>query len=642
MESRITTPVISEFEIVKQMLTAHIDLLRQHLIYLMKVKNGKVLEDDIYEYLKDLLGFRVPDNGKFKADYLPIMLQSLKNKMAIFLKLSEIAKHDNQEVAISALYLALESELAIAKHQEKVTKSIATIESKMQNILSNADSISSLMSSLKPLLPESHAKLAEIIYVKPKSTKEYAKKEDKTHFTFSAGFVFDWNKAFFNLQKIANRSTVEIAPSKQKNKDDHFKETVDWIEENRKEANQEKQTILDNLQAFMELVPKFESRRQANSRFQAVSDTAHFDLLVENVLFYYEINPIMKNTEKFFTEGEKILEIHKQLEKNYNIARRNILAKTRSFNRMADLLTQSIKNIFQKQKWQAHKETFDRLLKEIENIKEDITIQLTAWPEKKPAEWTDELIDQKLNEFKALSKEFKKRLASIETEYFSIREQVEAVKQEVPEPQSSPYIPPPAVSTARDLYLKEREKIDREYKQTVEQRRQEKAQAEKMQELKKKDEKPVGPIVVYKNLDVEQRLLGMSDQNFQFLLNLFNFEKGIKYSSVCNLIKNQLDGEIEEIGCGSSHKRIRIAKYFVEVISRADEQDMPSTDNVAVGGFFRPHGSAHQPGVMSRFNMELVVSTFIKAGITIDILNQIKQKRALSEGTSPERAMVLK
>jgi hypothetical protein len=106
-------------------------------------------------------------------------------------------------------------------------------------------------------------------------------------------------------------------------------------------------------------------------------------------------------------------------------------------------------------------------------------------------------------------------------------------------------------------------------------------------------------------------------------------------------IVSQLDGEVEEIGNGSSHKRLRIAKYYVEVISHAEENKEPVATPLASGGFFRPHGTSHQAGSKSRFNMELVVSTFERAGLTKTALEEIGQKRltAKAEASSshPQR-----
>lgn len=637
MESRITTPVVSEFEIIKQKLTAHIEMLRQNLAYLLKIQKGTVLDDDIFDYLKDVLGFKVPDNGKFKTDYLPILLQSLKTKMAIFLKFSEIAKQENQDVAISTLYLSLESELIMAKYEGRVAKSDFSVESKMQSIFDSAHFIQSLLKSLLPSLPETHSRLAEVICAKDASEKEYRKKEKNTHFTYKAGHRYEWPKATAHAQDLWRKMGGKMECYNPK-KTPNTHEATDWIAEQKSkklvtqgniQINQEESNFLfDSLTASLELTPIIHSRIQENKQFKANSDTAHFDLLLENVIFFYAINPKIKNLEKaysFLREEQKTVE---KMIKNFDIARKNILDKARLSTQIADSLIQAIKKVHLKKKWQAHKETFGRLLQEIDAVKISISTQLTVWPEKLTIEWTDALIEQRLNEFKINIREIKSRLTSIETEFLKVEEQEEKVRIEDLPSQSSPYIPPSIGSSARELYLQERAKIDREYKQEVEQRRQEKAQAEKMQEVEKKDKKPATEVVVYKNLDVEQRLLAMNDHWFQLLLDLFEFKKGIKYSNVCSLIQNQLDGEIEEIGGGSSHKRIRIAKYFVEVISHADQQEETlSASSVAVGGFFRQHGGAHQAGDMSRFNMELVVNTLKKAGITLELLNQLKEER---------------
>jgi len=240
---------------------------------------------------------------------------------------------------------------------------------------------------------------------------------------------------------------------------------------------------------------------------------------------------------------------------------------------------------------------------------------------------SDEIIGKQLSVAEEKYKLIKAELQSINADFLKIAEEIEGLKNSTQI--SAPNISANKKITERERFLAEREKINLEYKEKIAAKRTEKKVQNSIDAVEKAADRveAVQSITTYKNLDVEEILLSMSDDYFNLLMDLFEFKKGVKYSRVCDLITNQFGGSIEEIGNGSSHKRICLDKYLVDIISSQSSTSVSSSSYQVVGGFYKPHGKAHNSGEMSRFNMELVVNTFIKAGITKELLNQFSDKR---------------
>lgn len=642
INKEIEKVTIPGFETIQEMLSAHLSLLMQHYTYLNKIKLGRIPEDDLFDYLKDVLGFGVPDNGKFKNDYLPELLVSLKTQIDVFMKLCEVSKHPNQQIAASTLYLALDLELAYAKHHAKMASfNQVYFKYKMQTIVGGPDCIKSFLKCLKPLLPELHDHMSEIINFNLDVKSEYKKKGNQTYVEFMTSWTYAWNKSFLRIEKFI-RDLGGIPSRKKNNQYDVNKETEklkEWGEKRKQQVmlkegqqlvgEEEKRITIDSIGSIPNVAARIQARMAENQNYVSHRLEDNYELLLNNVNFHYEIYPSILQIENALLKMKEEQQVVHDLQRSFNDVKNQADVMVRSLHGISGLLIRSIKKSCQGKKYVDHVSSFEALLSEIEKVESNIQVMNDVFPRELMVDWPNGFIDGLLLEYKKTYKNIKLQLKAIESRYFDLVETYKRIDHKKTEIQSVPSILPQAPNPERAAFLREREKIIQEYKSIVQQQRQQKEELKLKNQVKKPDVLE-RKIVVYKDIEVEACLLGLSDQHFELLLDLFNFKKGIRYSDVCHLIVNQLGGEIEEIGNGSSHKRIRIAKYLIEMTShegQAKAQESPSSSSVAVGGFFRPHGGAHQSGVMPRFNMELVVKTFEKAGIRQDVLNQLQEKR---------------
>lgn len=145
---------------------------------------------------------------------------------------------------------------------------------------------------------------------------------------------------------------------------------------------------------------------------------------------------------------------------------------------------------------------------------------------------------------------------------------------------------------------------------------------------------PIVPIVTtYKNVDMEAKLLTLSEKQLLHILSILKEEPGTYYQEVYNIIESHLGGKLLNIGNGSSHRRIILNKYSVDIshIPGKPEPALPKNP-VATGGMFKPKGR----GEIINFNMILLNRVFEKAGITEKVIQKIlDQKRELAKSAGP-------
>ncbi len=93
-------------------------------------------------------------------------------------------------------------------------------------------------------------------------------------------------------------------------------------------------------------------------------------------------------------------------------------------------------------------------------------------------------------------------------------------------------------------------------------------------------------------------------------------KRGVNFKKVSSLITSKLGGTISEIGNGSSHKRIELQSYITEMV----------TQTGVVGGASRPHEKGHNPEKLSKFNLNLIKSVLVNAGITLEVVKDLEKK----------------
>lgn len=608
--------ILCEF---KAMLSAHREMLTNQYRFLVDIHLSKVSKDEIAEYLVDAMGFDPSHYNNFITDYLPILLQSILGKIKKFSQLENILKCENNNVVISTLYLLCDSELAYAKLSRRIAKSSDIfVKDKMQTISGGVTFLTSALSFLRPCLPVSHNKLTEIIYFKEIENKnKTSRAKGPIQASYSVNWEVNWRKASMQLTNdckafsklISNKKVIE---NETKKAVIEFKESIDM--------------------ALAKLVIKISKAKNTD----AVSEDEIFKCIFENVLYYYEeINPLLEkaNESILFLKNEELAA--QALNKLCCSAKQELEAKVNSNRRLADFLNRRLESVYTKEKWKEYQEPITTILQSIDEIKMEINTILDPWTAHMTSEWSTERIEDELSKSKDKSDCIKKRLVVIQDKFITMSENLEAAQSV--SIGNEPSTPQPLFlkNNERELFINECKKINNERKEIIQKLRKERQLEKSIAALPKQavDVIPGPVITIYKNMEVEECLLQMSDKYFELLQNIFSYKKGILFSDICNLIINQLGGSIEELG--SSHKRIRINKYLMEMVTHSSEintrkEKIKNTDSlpsVVTGGFFRPHGEAHQSGMMSRFNLKLVTNIFIQAGITMEVLHLMEVKR---------------
>lgn len=133
------------------------------------------------------------------------------------------------------------------------------------------------------------------------------------------------------------------------------------------------------------------------------------------------------------------------------------------------------------------------------------------------------------------------------------------------------------------------------------------------------------------NQVVHQTVLSLHPHKLNLIRKILINKEDVYYDEVINLIVNDLHGKLVKFG--SAHERILIDKYIIQLPSKANNSNNANSvqeseiirHSVATGGILNPHqGEQHNPGILSPCSVDLVRKTFIKAEITLELIDKIE------------------
>jgi len=652
-------PVITvrhdEFETVKAMLKAHIDVLMQHQSYLRDIEAGKISDEELTAYLGEIFDFKIKDSQYFRMQYLPLLKDSVDIKFKVFLNLLKLMRHQDQEAALLGLYYVLETELHYeSKNAQIAKKSNVDFSCKMETALNSFGLLKSMRKRLESILPESYAEMSKVIDFREHGTRRDKFTRGRPE-TFGSSHHYAWNRMMDGLKaKVEVMGKHEVQNAAAQKMEVRMQALDGWSDflsstlHTAGVASDAYDTSRIQAQFMLLSFVKFSLDGRIDHDNACGKDresrngghvTEIYEHLCGNIQFYLETKRKLQPFESSVAQYEQYYLILNRLIKEtragselYEETKKRLQPQHRELCAQLEGCKASLMRFSGEQ---AAQEKIDLLLLRLESLSvmtNDCQECIARLGDRFHVSKTCQFIESIASEFQLAKKTILKELKKIKEEYSSIVETARA-KKASQTPVDEPIVTAAVTKKdeARAQILREAERRNQLYREEV--------VAERLERQKKSAVAPrkeaipeVGSskLVLFKNTTLEDRLLNMSPKKFALLIALFELEPGIRYDKLCNLITKQLQGEIEEFG--SSHKRIRIEKLYVEVTCNApsveDRKLTESESRPATGGTFRPHGTAHQAGIMGRFNMQLVVKALERAGITKAVLLTIQERRA--------------
>lgn len=638
-------------EIIKARYTYFLNLSK----YMQDVNESKISEEDTEDFLLDVLGFHLKPSDPMRKSIFDSLKILIANKLETYKSLILATLIKNQDQSICLLNILLDVKISESKLGKRIIscKNI-TKEYKLSFIFHDYDWFTSLQSSLSPHIPSINNALRKNILVRELTQQDLDEQNNLKR--FNSICAIRWKNILkeikFQINEIDRNMPIEV-----KIEEDKIKSFMDQItptmKRNRKNAASLVQQVIsktkENLSEsasdnshgsrdkkmsilFLTVSEKIASKLiENNSALNKISSMdEYYKYLKTNVEFYFELHPILMEHYSFLSECkiENDLIREKENFKKFYVQIKDViclqideLEKDRVFfqKKLVRIEENPAKDLTQ---FNATKELLNSITKDMPTLKNDWPA-LTTHVDKaivlesaKTTRGKIEELSQQMRQIRELCKSLEEQITMIQRSSQKKQEKLEQERKE-------------ALKKERcEFFASQEEKIKR-HKDRIEAQKQEKKFLESKAVVQTN---PVETLTrIYKNVEFEQCLHQLSIYHLELLRSIHLKKKGIKYHEVYSLITNQLGGKIKEIGNGSSHKRIELARCYIEIISQSSKDetiDIINTESKVIGGFFKPHGDPHTSGLLSRFNLSLISDVLNKAGITLGLIETILEQRA--------------
>lgn len=256
------------------------------------------------------------------------------------------------------------------------------------------------------------------------------------------------------------------------------------------------------------------------------------------------------------------------------------------------------------------------------------------WPQKLPEEVkTNEDVDQFFEGIQKSYQDYLHKMGDLKSQILDVRtKQQEIIKSNIAQTEE-----------ARKSQLKKVQERRATLSQNLQLFRDKKShereerlirQKEARKSLIEKNTPKEEPLQKYQNTEMHQLLMNLKEDKIQLIKDILDPEskREIFYDDVENLFLNHLNGKLVEIGNGSSHKRLLMDKYIIEVRASASQAEIENHSK-STGGFFKPHQKGHNDQKLSPCNIILVRKTFEKAGLTLEKIKEIEIAKRLNVQT---------
>lgn len=586
---------------IQKSIECHFQFLLKHYAYLCKLEkfivNGAeagILAEDVQAYFKDVLGDLCPGQSVQSRHVIMVIKAMVKVNMDDLSRLLQCAKQDHEDRALCLLNLELRL-LTIAK------KPVRDLE-RMMNWSENGKTIAGiqefyfyewLKEQIKPTLPGCYAELEKVILIELAPGGE-----DST-------IAINWMPLFQKYMGIIDKQRAQQAYLKA-----HQLTLLTFkLKKYMLDVNQRTAFLHACAKLREQIVSNIQRNRahQVSDLKRSMHETVNyfFDHITPSLPSWVKVNEQVDAMNRYIKLAEcyrdqVVIEFARDLavlQRQYDVVH----------GHYATLETKVFQNDYRP----------DDIKRVLEKV--IFTVRMLQGLLKPDLPFTIETEDD-LNK---LIEQFQLNYSIIFNTLEHAMNLVDAAKERMIPGQT---FTPAQPESEKSLFMKEQAETLRRYKEEVEEKRRLKALAK----LSVSD--PVNPAaaqaserIVMANETLHARLQALSDKKLTLLKHILTGKRGIKYHKVVNLLK-RLGGKIVEIG--SSHKRIKLDQFYVEVMSSA-ASPAHLTPGVATGGLFHQHGKAHHTGDLVRFNLELVSDVLVKAGITLARVESLENSRTL-------------
>lgn len=611
------------FSDINALLEGRNTVLWLHKIMIAKIKSRRISDIEFKDYLKDEIGIGKALSEAEKTKVIADMEQSIEDAIKIIAQLRLFCSEPIDSVSVLQFYYALTYALHNTRSAHIRSQSSSECWDFKGTIAFNQHLIiKECLKRLDPCLPPTRMMLDSITNVKEmfECTSRQSKKTGtyttQTLLTLEADRL---GSIYKSQRNFITKNIFEVDPQQLQ----QIKEKIAVFSFENNLSRRDLHLILVCLEKKNGLIMEIERFCTGGDLSQAAWD--------EQLKYVYALSkPVIKLIELF--DQMKVLcdiivipsEEKKLAEKLY---KEKLLLLKNKFMKIAprvDFVLQQLK-LALKAKYseedmlriEAFKQSIDSAQKELNQYK--LQWQIKSMPDNLLSrENVCDLESRTLKSVSALSKLITKVLH--ELDYMASK--ADLAKEEASRSSVAEEVPP-EVKAEYQQFRQQQVKAIQAYRAQIEEKRAQK-RAAKHTEVQPVSVVEETKVQLVKNEEMGTLLSRLNRHQLELLKSILSMKVGeVKYSDVINLITKHLGGEVVEIG--SSHKRVKIGKFYTEVNDTGES-------TVATGGFFRPHGSSHNNGLMSRFNLELVAKTLIKAHITLEVLQELENKL----GSSPQ------
>lgn len=626
-----------QLEQLRQQIYARHDYLRNHLLYLQDIENNKISEEDVKSYLGEVFEIPFVQNNEHTINQLILVIHE---KLQFYSKLWEVSASENEEQAFSLISLLIERNIShCAKFKAILALKNIPTEIKIQAAFHDFDLLTEFQKLIKPHLPSSHATLKSLIKISTSESTHAMQKGDRKE--FNSAVTINWEPAIKKLKAFTQRTNVDLKSGKTKGPRLSKQQLDSKTDEHMSEIEGLDAKTMAELPKALRALASIVERVKENGKPNQDPDA----VIEENVTLFFNVQPSLHFLQQLIDswEGTEKAALKTKAESD---------AKEKAVKYYPKIWSKTSTAIIQ-----LHKQA-EALLAQIDGIDVEITDEeqdmLTAF--KYELETIQSQLDSLKKEWPEVCPQKIKKIDDIDElesdtyhQQKSLEKQLTGLKQQITEAEKQ-------IRTNYDQRLEAMIKKNKEESEEVDKKSQaylheksENNKARRDEINRKREEKQQKKIVVHKenlpffspefqvDTHMEQLLKNLNPKRITLLEAILNKDSNIKAKKVYKLIEH-LGGQIEEIGHGSSHKRIRLGKYYVELIKHNDGTQTTSS-SMATGGFFKQHGKQHTSSTLCPFNVKLIAATFERANITLATIQKLKSTAPAIE-TSQSATMI--
>lgn len=614
-----------QLEQLRQQIYARHDYLRNHLLYLKDIENNGIAEEDVKSYLEEIFEIPVGKDIKHTINQLTLVINE---KLQFYNKLWVACSNENEDLAFSLINLIIEQNINYcAKFRSILASKTIRTQDKIQAAFHDFDLLTEFQRLIKPNLPPSYAILKNLIKISTSEKTHSMQRWDRKE--FGSVVTINWEPVVKNLKAFTQRigsdlksdKTKGTLPSKQQfdSKKDEQLSGMKGVEGLEAKATAELPKVMRALASIVERVKE-------NGKPNQDPDT----VIEENVQLFFNIQPSLnflqqlidswEGSEKAALKAKTQVDAKEKAVKYYLKISSEMSTAFVQLYKQTEALCSQIDSIDVEMTDEEHG-MLTAIKNELETIQSHIDSLKKEWPEACPQKISkiddiDELESDSYHQKKSLEKQLlglKQKIVDAEKQIRTNYEQrlEEMIKKNKEESEE--------VDKKSHAYLHEKSESNKERRAEINRKREEKQQ--------KKIVSPKENLSFFSpefqvDMHMEQLLKNLKPKRLTLLEAILNRDSTIKAKKVYKLIEH-LGGQIEEIGHGSSHKRIRLGKYYVELIKQQDGTQTTSS-SIATGGFFKEHGKQHTSSNLCPFNVKLIAATFERANITLASIQKLR------------------